>query len=109
LCDYSQDLRYPLDQSFLLLGKKYATPILLQLLSGKQNFNALLEAIPSINSKTLSARLTDFRHAGLIKKDAGGVGSRQVRYELTSKGEDFRAVARELVGWSMKWHQSIEV
>ncbi len=104
MCDYVDDMPYPIDQSFQLLGKRWATPILLEILSGKDSFNLLLRAIPGVNSKTLSARLEDFRRAGLIEKQQLAAKPRQTRYGLTPKGEEFRTLTRELVGFSMKWH-----
>jgi DNA-binding HxlR family transcriptional regulator len=105
MCDYMDTMRYPIDHSFQLLGKKWATPILLELLSGKDSFNLLLRAIPGVNSKSLSARLEDFQNAGLIEKQELATKPRQTRYELTPKGEDFRMLTRELVGFTMKWHR----
>ena len=106
MCDYSHDMRYPMDQSFQLLGKKWATPILLEILSGKDSFNVLLRAIPGVNSKTLSARLEDFQRAGLVEKQQLATKPRQTRYGLTPKGEEFRMLTRDLVGFSMKWHRA---
>ena len=101
-------MRHSIDLSLQLLGKKWATPILLELLSGKDSFNVLLRAVPGVNSKTLSARLDDFRKAGLIEKQLVS-RSQQTRYELTPKGEEFRTLAREMVGFSMKWHVRVNL
>jgi DNA-binding HxlR family transcriptional regulator len=105
VCDYFDDMRYPIDRSIQLLGKKWATPILLELLSGKDRFNVLLRAIPKVNSKTLSARLEDFQKAGLVEKQELATKPRQTRYGLTPKGEEFRMLTREMAGFSMKWHR----
>jgi len=104
MCDYVHSMRYSIDPSFQLLGKRWATRVLLELLSGKDSFNLLLRAIPGVNSKSLSARLEDFQNAGLIEKQQLATKPRQIRYGLTPKGEEFRMLTRELVGFSMKWH-----
>ena len=112
MCDYATRFRYPLDESFNLLGKRWAVPILLEILSGKDTFNVLLKTIPGVNSKTLSARLSDLVKCGIIAKRTSTLNRRMTSYELTSKGENFRFIIRELVGFSIRWDtdaQSVSV
>ena len=78
-------------------------PILFEILSGKDTFNELLRSIAGMNPKTLSARLSDFVEVGIVARRARRGHPRGTRYELTRKGEDFRILMRELVGFSLKW------
>jgi DNA-binding HxlR family transcriptional regulator len=103
MCDYTTRLRYPLDESFPLLGRKWTVPVLFEILSGKDTFNRLLRSIPGMNPKTLSARLSDLVDAGIVARRVRRGHPRGTRYELTQKGEDFRIVMRDLVGFSLKW------
>ncbi len=105
MCDYISEMIHPLDQSFKILGRRWASPVLLELPSGKDRFNVLLGALPGVSPKTLSARLQDFQRSGLVERQELETRPKQVRYALTEKGEEFRALARELVGFSLKWHR----
>ncbi len=95
-----------MDGSLDFLGRKWAMPILLELFSGRNTFNRLLEAIPGVSSKTLSARISDFVEAGILVKRRSEDGKSRVLYELTEKGEDFRLLARELAHFSLRWRLS---
>jgi len=98
-------LLYPIDESVKLLGKKWAAPVLMEIMSGRDHFNTLMETIPGLNSKTLSTRLDEFEKSGLIQRlQEDGSRPDQVHYALTSKGEDMRDLVREIVGFTTKWH-----
>ena len=98
-------LRYPVDASVKTLGRRWATPVLLELLNGNNRFNTLLNDIPGINPRTLSTRLTEFQNLGLIKKEATSASPSRVTYSLTPKGEEMRHIVREIVSFSLKWYQ----
>ena len=98
-------MHYPIDDSVKLLGKKWAGPVLLEIMSGRDHFNTLLETISGVNSKTLSTRLDEFEKSGLIQRQVeAGTRPKQVRYVLTSKGEGMRGLIREIVSFTMKWN-----
>lgn len=99
------DMRYSLDESVQMLGKKWAAPVLMEIMSGKDSFNLLMRAIPGLNSKTLSARVSDFLNAGILVKNDMPTIPRQTQYSLTEKGEELRLLVRDLVGFSMRWHR----
>jgi DNA-binding HxlR family transcriptional regulator len=92
-----------MDPSFQILGRKWAAPIVFELLAGKRTFNSLLRAVPGTNSKTLAARIADLVEAGLIRKQTSRTGPRATGYVLTAKGKDFRRVVNEIAGFSIKW------
>ena len=98
-------LRYPVDASVKTLGRRWATPVLLELLNGNNRFNTLLNDIRGINPRTLSTRLTEFQNLGLIKKEATSASPSRVTYSLTPKGEEMRHIVREIVSFSLKWYQ----
>ena len=105
MCNHLEFLRYPVDASVKTLGRRWATPVLLELLNGNNRFNTLLNDIPGINPRTLSIRLTEFQEIGLIKKEAASTNPSRVTYSLTPKGEEMRHLLREIVSFSLKWYQ----
>jgi DNA-binding HxlR family transcriptional regulator len=96
-------MRYPIDESLKLFGKQWAGPVLMEFLRGTDRFNTLLKAIPGISPRTLSTRLDDLEKAGLVMRAAPDTGSRRIRYQLTSKGEDMRQLLREMTSFSLRW------
>ena len=104
MCNHLEFLHHPVDASVKTLGRRWATPVLLELLNGNNRFNTLLNDIPGINPRTLSTRLTEFQDIGLIKKDAASTTPSRVTYSLTPKGEEMRHLLLEIVGFSLKWH-----
>jgi DNA-binding HxlR family transcriptional regulator len=97
-------MRYPIDGSMKILGKKWAGPVLMELLNGHDRFNTLLEAVQGLNPRTLSARLDDFETAGIVKREIRVSSPARVYYRLTEKGEDMRPLLREMTSFSLKWH-----
>ena len=104
MCNHLEFLHHPVDASVKTLGRRWATPVLLELLNGNNRFNTLLNDIPGINPRTPSTRLTEFQDIGLIKKDAASTTPSRVTYSLTPKGEEMRHLLLEIVGFSLKWH-----
>jgi len=98
-------LQYPVDASVKTLGRRWATPVLLELLNGNNRFNTLLNQIPDINPRTLSTRLTEFQNMGLIKKETASSNPSRITYSLTPKGEEMRNLLREIASFSLKWYQ----
>ena len=105
MCNHLEFLRYPVDASVKTLGRRWTTPVLLELLNGNNRFNTLLNDIPGINPQPLSTRLTEFQNLVLIKKEATSASPSRVTYSLTAKGEEMRHLLREIVSFSFKWYQ----
>jgi DNA-binding HxlR family transcriptional regulator len=108
MCDYTESMQHPIDKSVSTFGKRWAGPILLELMSGKAHFNEILCAIPGLSPRTLSVRLHEYQNVGLIKKQNNGDKRPQTRYVLTEKGNEMRGLVRDIVGFSMKWHLALD-
>jgi len=94
-----------IDDSLRVLGRKWAVPIFLELLSGRNRFNSIMGAVPGINARTLSARLDQYEEAGLIRRANVDSDPPRVLYELTPKGEEMRRVVEEIARFSLRWHK----
>ncbi len=102
MCDHNEFLRYPIDGSIKALGKKWAAPVLFELLNGHNSFNTLLDTIPGLSGRALSFVLDNFETNGIIDRER--VGSTRVRYCLTEKGQDLRYLIRQITGFSLTWY-----
>jgi DNA-binding HxlR family transcriptional regulator len=104
VCDYTESMQYPIDESVATFSKRWAGPILLEIMSGRVRFNEILSAVPGLSPRTLSVRLQEYQKVGLIKKQSGGEVRPQSRYMLTEKGNEMRELVQNIVSFSMKWH-----
>lgn len=104
MCDYNEFLRYPIDDSVKLLGRKWATPVLMELLNGHDSFNNLLATVQGLNGRTLSALLDSFEESGILKREEVRSSPVRVHYRLTRKGEDMRSLIRAVTSFSLAWY-----
>jgi DNA-binding HxlR family transcriptional regulator len=59
----------PINNTFNIVGKRFAILILRNMINSKQNrFNQLLNSIKDCNPKTLSVRLREMEKHGLIER-----------------------------------------
>jgi DNA-binding HxlR family transcriptional regulator len=98
--------QYGLDDSLQVLGRKWALPVLLELVSGRTRFNSILGAIPGINARTLSARLSEYQETGVIRKENVVMDQPEVHYVLTAKGEEMRQLVHEISSFTLRWHDT---
>ncbi len=104
MCDHLEFLRYPLDDSFRLLGRAWTAPVLFEILNGTDRFNTILATIPGINPRTLSARLEELQKQGLVTRARTSQSPSRVRYTPTPKGQEMRQIMSEIASFSLRWY-----
>lgn len=95
----------PIKSSLGVLGKKWTMLILRDIGFRKiDRFNRLLESIPGLTPRVLSARLRELEREGIIEsvkeKDSPAI----VRWSLTEKGRDTLPILVRLIAFGSKWH-----
>jgi DNA-binding HxlR family transcriptional regulator len=92
----------PIARASELLAERW-TPILLRnLLAGCRTFGELLDGAPGISRALLAQRLELLEHHGIITKTTS-TGRVRVRYELTEKGRELKAVTDAMGNWGARW------
>ncbi|MCD8561598.1 helix-turn-helix transcriptional regulator [Candidatus Saccharibacteria bacterium] len=83
-----------------VLGDKW-TPQLLRFLINEESvrFCQIQDLVEGINPRTLSARLVNLEHEGIIEKVSNGDSSR-CEYRLTTKGRDLAPILHDMDRWS---------
>jgi DNA-binding HxlR family transcriptional regulator len=105
MCDPLDDLSYPVDEAFRLLGRRWGPEILTQLSHGMTRYSQLQKVLPGMSPRTLSVRISELQKAGLIsKKDDGRA---RVSYVLTSKGKEFMKALDSIATFSIRWHNGV--
>lgn len=85
-----------------LLGKRWTTLILYQLLEGPQRFNEIESALP-VSGRLLSERLKELEKEGLVERKVFPEVPIRVEYSLTEKGMALKGAIREVEKWSQTW------
>ncbi|WP_243788024.1 helix-turn-helix domain-containing protein [Saccharopolyspora gloriosae] len=83
-----------------LFQEKWAMHVVCVLLTGPHGFNELAREV-GISQVTLSQRLSELVHRGLVDHDRTGSTA---AYALSPAGMDFRVVAEPLVEWAHALH-----
>ncbi len=94
----------PVNNTFNIIGKKFAILILRNMIILKQKrFNEFLDSIEKINPKTLSVRLKEMEKDGLIKREVYNQTPIRIEYSLTLKGEALKPILEQMAVFSMKY------
>ncbi|MEK9199877.1 winged helix-turn-helix transcriptional regulator [Ureibacillus sp. 179-F W5.1 NHS] len=91
-----------LSKAMELLGKRWTTLILYQLLDGSQRFNEIESALP-VSGRLLSERLKELEKEGLVERKVFTEVPVRVEYSLTDKGKALEGAIREVEKWSQIW------
>src|SRR5215469_7924314 len=92
----------PINNTFNIVGKRFAILILRNMINGKQNrFNQLLNSIKDCNPKTLSVRLREMEKHGLIERKVySNEKLVRVEYRPTGKGLAFQPILDTMAAYS---------
>lgn len=86
-----------------LISSKWSVLILRELFQGDRRTHALLDALPGISSKTLTLRLRELEHHGLVKRTVYPVIPPHVEYSITAKGRELKPVFLSLKEVGERW------
>ena len=80
-----------------LLERRWTLSILYASVEGAARFNEFREAVGRVSPATLTARLTELVDAGMLERHVLDTRPPAVEYRLTSRGQRFEPLVRELV------------
>src|SRR5919197_3581653 len=93
----------PINNTFRLMGKKFTTLVIRNMMHrGQKRFNQFLE-IEGINSKILSARLKEMEKDGLIKREVFHETPIRIEYTLTEKGRALESILNQMAAFSIEY------
>jgi DNA-binding HxlR family transcriptional regulator len=97
--------RCPINNTFDIVGKRFAILILRNMINSKQSrFNQLLNSIEDGNPKTLSVRLREMEKHGLIKRKVySNEKPVRVEYQPTEKGLVLQPILDTMSAYSLKY------
>ena len=91
----------PAARALETIGERWSLLIVRDLLGGPRRFSELHRSLTAITPKWLSARLRALEADGIVTRDV--IGEREVRYQLTPKGQALEPVFDALLVWGMDY------
>ena len=93
----------PLSLAVEVLGERWAILVASRLImDGCQRFNEIHRSLPRMSASTLSHRLAQLEHAGIIECRPASQG-RGKRYLLTDAGRALEPIIVDLAVWGQRW------
>ena len=93
----------PVDNTSKLIGKKFTTLIVRNLMSNQTRFNQFIDSIQGMNPKTLSTRLKEMEKNGLIHRRIYHERPIRIEYYLTEKGKALKPVLDQMAAFSIQY------
>jgi DNA-binding HxlR family transcriptional regulator len=86
-----------------ILGNKWTALLLRDLAVGPRRFGEFQKSLQGISPRTLSQRLDDLEHEGIITKQSFAEVPPRVEYRLTAKGLDLLPILKSMAAWGSKY------
>jgi len=87
-----------------IIGNKWTALILRDLATEPKRFGELEQSLHGISPRTLSQRLDDLEHCGIVTKKSFAEVPPRTEYALTSKGRDLIPVLQQMAAWGDKYY-----
>jgi DNA-binding HxlR family transcriptional regulator len=91
------------ERALEVIGSKWTTLILRDLLSGTKRFGELRTSLHGIPPKTLTERLRDLEMHGIVMRVQYPEIPPRVEYNLTDKGFALREIIDAMASWGSRW------
>lgn len=93
----------PVETTLMLIGDKWKTLILRDLLKGTKRFGELKKSIGTVSQKVLTAQLRDMEEKGLLTRKVYAEVPPRVEYTLTELGYSVRPVLDAMAAWGAEY------
>ncbi len=90
----------PVSKAMELLDERWTLLVVRELACGSEKFNDLRRGLPRMSPSLLSKRLQQLARSGIVERHTEG---KDVRYVLTTAGQELRPVVEALGAWGVRW------
>ena len=97
------DERCTIERTLEVIGSKWATLVLRELLAGTKRFGELRGRLTGVSPKTLTDRLRELEAHGVISRAVYAEVPPRVEYALTDKGRALRPILEAMGAWGERW------
>ncbi|CEH29052.1 HxlR family transcriptional regulator [Aneurinibacillus migulanus] len=95
--------RCPIEKTMHVIGGKWTFMILRDLFYGPKRFGELQNSLKGISPRTLSIRLKELEHEGIVLREIYSEIPPHVEYSLTEKGLSLRPIFDAMKNWGNAW------
>lgn len=99
----SEEFHCPVEATLSLIGGKYKTLILWNLIGKTLRFSELRRLIPSATPKMMTQQLRELEEAGLLIRKVYAVVPPKVEYSLTPLGASLRPILESMYQWGSQY------
>ena len=92
-----------IEKALSVLGGKWTFLIIRDLFCGTKRFGELRKSLKGISPKTLTERLKDLEHQGIVTRKAHPTIPPTVEYTLTEKGHSLKPLIKDMKQWGARW------
>ncbi|WP_216213809.1 winged helix-turn-helix transcriptional regulator [Amycolatopsis aidingensis] len=89
----------PIESALGVLRKRWAAPVVLELLHGPRGFTELARSMPALSEKVLTDRLAELVRGGVVHRSRRPGWPPRVGYRLTERGRALAPVLHALWTW----------
>lgn len=100
---YTEDC--PVERTLEIIGGKWKSVILYQLLGGAQRFNGLRRLLPQVTPRMLTKQLRELEESGLLERNVHPQTPPRVEYRLTEVGKTLKPLLMSLKKWGETYLQ----
>jgi len=93
----------PIAKASEVLGERWTNLVIRELGAGSETFNDLRRGLPLMSPTVLSKRLKSLEKSGVIERNNN---DGNVRYHLTTAGEELAKIIWQLGTWGQRWVRS---
>ena len=97
------DPRCTIERTLDVIGSKWATLILRELLGGTKRFGEMRARLTGVSPKTLTDRLRELESHGVLERTVYAEVPPRVEYTLTEKGRALRPILEAMGAWGERW------
>ncbi|MFP7226122.1 winged helix-turn-helix transcriptional regulator [Priestia filamentosa] len=98
-----ENLSCPIEKTMSVIGGKWTFLILRELFIESKRFGELQKTLKNVSPRTLSLRLKELEHEGIISRKIYAEIPPHVEYSLTYKGETLRPIFEAMKKWGNTW------
>jgi DNA-binding HxlR family transcriptional regulator len=86
-----------------LVGRRWSGAIVRVLMDGPMRFSEVVQAVPELSDRLLSARMKELEARGIVEREVHAGPPLRVEYSLSEMGRELEPALTELEQWARRW------
>ena len=86
-----------------LVGRRWTGAILRVLMDRPMRFSEVVQAVPELSDRLLSARMKELEARGIVERTVHPGPPVRVEYSLSKMGQELRPALNQIQEWAQRW------